>query len=803
MNELFGTLGPELKRAGWDVIPLQPASKRPIIAEWQQGFDQDRIERYAANGYAQGNTGLLTARFPCADIDIKDDTCAAAVERAVKMELGDGPTRFGARPKRLVAYRCSTPFSKKKVLLIGPGGQTGAIEFLGDGQQYVAYGRHPDGFDYSWVCGEGPATMVPEDLSEINEDDVFCFIRETLPLCLPDGWYIAKEVETTGGRGELKDPREKTNIIGAFHRAFTVEEVIDRWLSDSFVFEGSSDTRLTFLKGESGLRGGAVVLPGRQHIFNQHNSDPCGSRATNLFDLVRCHVYGDLDAGLDAFQKLNPVGLPSYEALVAELETLPEVLKELAASPPSPDDDPVAPRVLNDKDLMDVAEHVIKRRFSADEGGLLQRNGGLWYRYSGTHYTEIEEQTVRTGIWEELRDALKRGKQGPVRFEPSLGQVNAVLDAAKALCHSEGKCPPLWLDGAGPRPEDVVAVDNGLFYIPTRDLLPHTINFFTLNKLPYAWQPKATCPLWLRFLNEVWADDYEQIETLQEVMGYLLTGDTSMQKIFMLVGPKRSGKGTIGRILQALIGTDNCCFPTINSLAQNFGMEPMIGKLLALISDARASGKDPQVLVERLLMVSGEDSITIDRKNRLAWNGKLSSRILLLSNELLQLGDSSGALAGRLILMQMRRSFYGREDTALTGKLLAELPGIFAWALEGRERLYKRGHFIQPESSKEAIEETEDFNSPISEFAEKCCVLDSDALEAKDRVFEAWGLWARKNGAFVGKRATFSKQLYAAFPGLRATRVGDGKVRSYGGIRLKEKVAELVDRSLSFDDGTF
>lgn len=40
--------------------------------------------------------------------------------------------------------------------------------------------------------------------------------------------------------------------------------------------------------------------------------------------------------------------------------------------------------------------------------------------------------------------------------------------------------------------------------------------------------------------------------SLQEMFGYLLSGDTSAQKMFMLVGPKRGGKGTIGRVLHSV-----------------------------------------------------------------------------------------------------------------------------------------------------------------------------------------------------------------------------------------------------------
>jgi putative DNA primase/helicase len=55
-----------------------------------------------------------------------------------------------------------------------------------------------------------------------------------------------------------------------------------------------------------------------------------------------------------------------------------------------------------------------------------------------------------------------------------------------------------------------------------------------------------------------------------------LSGDTSLQKLLMVVGPKRSGKGTIGRVLTGLLGVHNTAAPTLASLTTNFGLAPLI-----------------------------------------------------------------------------------------------------------------------------------------------------------------------------------------------------------------------------------
>ena len=77
-----------------------------------------------------------------------------------------------------------------------------------------------------------------------------------------------------------------------------------------------------------------------------------------------------------------------------------------------------------------------------------------------------------------------------------------------------------------------------------------------------------------------------------------------------------------------------------------------------------------------LLLISGQDPVEIDRKNRPSVTVRLSCRIVISSNELPRIADASGALAGRFVLVRTRQSFHRREDTQLQSRLLAELPGM-------------------------------------------------------------------------------------------------------------------------------
>ncbi len=148
---------------------------------------------------------------------------------------------------------------------------------------------------------------------------------------------------------------------------------------------------------------------------------------------------------------------------------------------------------------------------------------------------------------------------------------------------------PEWIDtdNSNADPRECVAMSNGILHLPSRALLDLTPTFWTHHALPFAFDPSAPTPKrWHEFLAELWSDDADAIATLQEVFGYVLSGDTRLQKIFLAVGPKRSGKGTIGRVLTGLLGKHNMAATTLAGLGTNFGLAPLVDKPLALISDA-------------------------------------------------------------------------------------------------------------------------------------------------------------------------------------------------------------------------
>lgn len=421
---------------------------------------------------------------------------------------------------------------------------------------------------------------------------------------------------------------------------------------------------------------------------------------------------------------------------------------------------------------------------------------GVYYEWAGSQFREVEEAYVAHKLYNFLDDALTVKGHQYVAFNPTTAKVNQILHALKhGVLLPKHEDPPFWIGRKFEHDDDLIACRNGLLDIVTGKLQKHTPYYFNMNSLTFNYDPNALAPKrWQEFLRQLWPEDAQARKTLQEIFGLLLTPDTQYEKIFMVVGPKRSGKGTVSRVLTALLGKENVVNPTLNSLSTNFGLSALIDKRAAIITDARIGAHtDGYVVAERLLSISGEDAQTIDIKYRSHWSGRLGVRFLVLTNELPRITDASGALTSRFVLLMLKNSFYGKEDQRLTDKLVTELPGILNWSLDGLDRLRKRGHFDMPQSSVEAIRMLEDLASPVGAFIRAWCVVGpTERVEVKV-LYDAWSLWCEVHGHKPGSDAMFGRNLRAAYPHTAAR--GHGADRFYQGVGLSKEGEDAYDNA--------
>jgi putative DNA primase/helicase len=431
------------------------------------------------------------------------------------------------------------------------------------------------------------------------------------------------------------------------------------------------------------------------------------------------------------------------------------------------------------------------RAFVVDCEKVLRCHAGDIYEWQESHYRRLDDSDIRAALYTFLEGATYKNTRGvTVPFAPNTAKVNNTLDALKALVHLPSHVTPSsWI--SGDINDRLLACRNGLLRLKDKALLPHSSDFFNLAAAAFDYDPNAPKPVeWLKFLGTLWPDDTKSITALQEQMGYVLSGDGRRHKMFLHIGPPRSGKGTILRVLEALLGGSGHVSLPLSSILGEFGLEPLIGKILAAVPDARLSGRSAP-LVERLLAISGGDDLTVGRKYKGAVTLRLAVRFWFLSNVIPKLADGSGTIASRFVILQYKKSFLGNEDLALEARLMKELAGILNWAIEGWSALEKRGAFTQPQTGKQAMRNMRALTSVVIAFIEDEYVVDPLGEVETIELFRAFQGWFERTGqqGHAGTETAFGIHLAEAFTVNKVRRMVSGDRRNYyQGLRLKELV---------------
>jgi putative DNA primase/helicase len=425
----------------------------------------------------------------------------------------------------------------------------------------------------------------------------------------------------------------------------------------------------------------------------------------------------------------------------------------------------------------------------------LHHYAGSFMQWRGNRWADVEEGALAKHLHQLLHDDAvqyvldkKTGAYVLVNFNANPSTVRQAIDTLRNHCFlPSSTAVPSWFGGAPPFPlRELMACATRTLHIPTGQTIAPTPAFFTTAALEFDYDPGAPEPLrWLTFLRELFGNDDEQVRLLQEWFGYALTADTSQQKILLVVGPRRSGKGTLARVLTHLVGAANVVGPTVSSLGGPFGLQPLLGKSLAIVSDARFAGENVLTVVERLLCISGEDTITVDRKHVASVTLRLPTRFVFLTNELPRLSDASTALAGRFSILRLDRSFYGNEDVGLLDALLGELPGILLWSILGWHRLHEQRRFTDPVSTRTAVQDIEDLSSPVAAFVRDRCTVGPAQTVLCGDLYGAWTSWCATEGrSMPSTQQVFGRDLAAAVPSVRRRRSTGGKCPRYEGIGL-------------------
>lgn len=297
---------------------------------------------------------------------------------------------------------------------------------------------------------------------------------------------------------------------------------------------------------------------------------------------------------------------------------------------------------------------------------------------------------------------------------------------------------------------------NGILDVASGEFRGHTPEIYSTIRIPYAYTPDATCENWLRFINSSLEGDVSRITVLQEFMGYCLGVDNQFQKALFLLGEPGAGKGTLIKVVEQLVGSENCAALPLGAMNDEQSLGNIVDKLINIDADVSISAKGFEADFRR---ITAGDKITA----KLLYKDKFSFRpyckLILAANELPHISDKTRAFFRRMIVIPFNVTFEGREDRLLDHKLRAEISGILNWALEGRKRLYANNGFTMGQDLIGYVDEIKRLNNPVELYFYEYIGFHDDIHTLKSEMYKHYRDISEKDGNSPLSKIKFGKEL--------------------------------------------
>ncbi|MGZ3236851.1 MAG: DNA primase family protein [Burkholderiaceae bacterium] len=356
-------------------------------------------------------------------------------------------------------------------------------------------------------------------------------------------------------------------------------------------------------------------------------------------------------------------------------------------------------------------------------------------------FTEVDETSLSNKIIPHL---------GP------MGTMKQVAEIGKFLRIQNG----MQMEFIQPNP-NVICFMNGTLNVTTRRMEPHDPTHMLLNRIEHEYVRDAVCPLWLSFLHSIWesdADHEQKIRFLRQWLGYLLVADPRMQKMLILLGEGANGKSVLMDLVRGMIGEKNTASAMLDRLKLPYVRATMEGKLLNQSADLPKIGIVADG--DMKAMISG-DAIEVSPKFKPSYTIKPYVRLMVATNNLPSSKDTSEGYFRRLIILSFNRYFEEHErDPHLLQSLMAEMPGIIAWAVQGLYELREQGVFTIPASSIQAVQLYRDDISPVRMFADESLTPSPDRSGYSSRdLFMAYRAWCKDRGFDAGNMVALGREL--------------------------------------------
>lgn len=765
--------GPELA-AVYPVCAIMPGEKRPIGKDW--------INRPLTPAQCAGfptedaGVGIICGKgkTPCYafDADVQGDTkCAEAMRKAFEELLGGGVLyRVGNAPKFLIPVqgtaagwtKATTPWYEK-------GGLRSRVEFLGDGQQFVALAVHPvTAQPYQWygslLLGSkiDPPELLPLiDLAKVQEVlDKACAVFEEF------GWARAE------GGSEVRGTNEITaaELTPQYPTGCSVEEAW-KWLAD---LPGADDYD-TWLKVGMAL-----------HFEFAHREE--ADKALALWDTwsSKSPNYKGLD---DLRYRWSTFGDRKGLSVTMRWIQFEYQKRNYDASG-------------------ELTESGRAARFATYFRGTLRYavDTAKWYQWNGLVWRELYQAEVLNLVHYSLSELLRSdidemGRDMDDKEKAALWSFYLSMQKAQAVTRVENLArqrDQLWIRGSDfDANTRYFAVRNGVIDLETLQFVSPRPEMLCSRCAGVAFDEAAECPTWERTVEEIFNGDKKMVEYVQRYFGYAMLGQPTEEVMGIFHGNGCNGKSTLVNVIRDLFGeyghtASADLLTSIGSARTNAGgaradLVALRGKRLVVVSEIDQRARMQESVMKALV---SQDEISA---RGLYQAGVATFRpswvVTMLTNYMPRIDGGDEGVWRRIHAVPFDRDFDKdpkvAKDVRRADKLRAELPGILNWLIEGARQYRLRGMDL-PERVALERREFRSSSDVLGEWLEERCARVSSVYTPTSEAWASWESFSRANGVdhAINDKNKLSRELKRRGISVKPRMVDGRMTRCYEGLRL-------------------
>lgn len=703
------------------------------------------------------------------DIDITDEPLALEIGDIFRTALRD-PIAVRTRAnstKFLIPFRLAGQHTKRII----DCGESGRIELLGDGQQWLAVGQHESGVPYEWV----PST--PYDIPELTLEEVDRIWTEL------EQFGVAKPTSSPETAAPAVLATEiPTADLDILQSALTYPPLVsaaadnDAWSEVGYALLSTQCYTLweEFCQRAPNYQTGDALAWWRAH----QDAEPC----TDYSHIVK--MAKELGFQMAAF------GVLTEEELIADHDS-PSSIAEYIGSLPD--------KHYDTTDLSNA--HRLKDAFGGQKIIVVH---GIFHSWTGKYWRASESEAFRSAadltnlLQIEITnaqakfDSLIYGNQGWIdldigsisrpdqsqavkqfRATATGGQILAAAEHVDALRKWQKACEQVAVQNRAVEllkktmePYDPIILDsprylfnvlNGTIDLRSGLLLPHEPRDFITKISRTEYAPGAECPIFEAFILDIFAGDTDMVSFMQRWFGYAMTAETREQKILLHIGGGSNGKSTLLDAISRVMGEYGKTAAPNLLTAQNDRHPTEIAELFGRRLVTAHESDDGAILRESFIkQATGGDMLSGRFMRQDFFEFAPTHKLQLLTNHKPQVRGQDHAIWRRILLVWYSRR-YGSEaavtegsanalgDQALGDKLELERKGILAWMVRGAIEWYKQG-LNPPLKVAEAGREYQNEQDRMAMFVEERCFYEASAWSAIDSLYSAYASWARSSG---------------------------------------------------------